>query len=142
MAPNSPIILIILMLLLICCRKEKSNDFVANEQKTIAGLLLPDTLRPIEVIDEPLENGDGVRLHRYQLDSSLYLDLEKQMRSFSSMELPFRPNEYIDNLIYDYVDDTDFGYYILKHDQEDQRDLLLIVLNKSRVELTIILSKT
>jgi len=121
---------------LIGCRKAPGNE----PKKIVADIALPITLEPFEVHDEWLSNGDGLLIHRYHLDATLYEDIEKQLNKAKASKLPFAVNLDVDNKIFDFIDDNDQGLYLITYDPEDDGGSTLVVLNYSKMELTVLMS--
>lgn len=77
-------------------------------------------------------------MHRYKIDEGLYDEIAFQLGEHKN--LPFAVEDVIDNRIYDFMDDEDSGIYRVWNDKEDPRDALLVVLDRTRMELIIMLS--
>jgi len=120
--------------LLLSCQPNKKESFNTVE---VGGLILPDTLIASEQVKEMHPNGDGYLLYNYKINRKLIEEVRPQ-KDFAS--LPFKQNEVVDNRIYDYLSDQDEGYYIIRHlDDNDPRDQMVVVLNVTRMELTILM---
>ncbi len=55
--------------------------------------------------------------------------------------MPFAGDVFIDNLILEFVEEDDDGVYLLENDEVDPRDMRLIVLNRTKMELIIMSSR-
>ncbi|MBX2897711.1 MAG: hypothetical protein KF763_19880 [Cyclobacteriaceae bacterium] len=130
------IFVFIALVLMRCGAPEKSSN--RGDTKEIGGLVLPDSLIAIDIVDESDDSGDGYLVHRYKISEENISELKLQ-REFS--RLPFKRNEVIDNRIYDYLDEGDHGYYsVIRFDKEDPRDQMIVLLNSTRMELTILMT--
>ena len=118
------------------CRNSPSN----TATKIVADIILPAPLEPFEVYDERLPNGDGLLIHRYHVDSDLYKDIEIQLNKANASKLPFQANLGIDDYIFDYVSKNDKGLYLLTYDPDYEGGSILVVLNFTKMELTILMS--
>lgn len=124
-----------------CSNKKRNLEERIVQLKTVGGVNIPVALEPTEIIDELLPNGDGRLLHRYLINEALYEDISNQL-TMEGRPLPFAENVYIDNIVYEYLDENDRGVYKLVNDQEDPRDIHLIILNETRMELIILISRS
>jgi hypothetical protein len=129
-------VVFIALVLIGCGAPEKSSN--RGGTKEIGGLILPDSLIAFDVVDETDGSGDGYLVHRYKIKEENISELKLQREFYS---LPFKKNEVIDNRIYDYLDEGDQGYYsVSRFDREDPRDQMIVVLNSTRMELTILMT--
>jgi len=124
-----------------CSFKKGKIENKLTDQKLTGGIYLPTLLEPIEVRDELLPNGDGYLVHRYSIDENLYTNILNQFEKDKIRKLPFADDIFIDNLIYEFVDDSDQGDYTITSDKEDPRDIMVVVLNSTKKELIIFNSK-
>lgn len=130
------ILLSVITFLTFCSRKKDDVNI-----KNIAGINIPENIEPAEIRNEILPNGDGYLVHRYSISVKMYEDFENQLRTLGVSELPFSDTIFVDNLIFEFVNENDEGLYRIINDEEDPRDILLTVLDKSKMELIIMLSK-
>ena len=124
-------------------KSEDDNGLASADiagKKEIAGLSLPADFEPAEVKEEWLPNGDGYLLHIYNVDVTDYEEIAAQLKLGRFKELPFTRGEVISSRIYRYMDKSDEGIYRLYNDEEDPRDAILIVLDRTRMELIILMT--
>jgi hypothetical protein len=100
---------------------------------------IPRNLYPIEELEEWCPNGDGFYLARFLIeDETLVQNLKNDILGNNGQDLPFE-GEIIDDLIIEYLDKSDQGYYLLNIDQNDPGDIKLIVLNLTTQELIFLI---
>lgn len=134
--------MLFIALFILSCSGDKSQIKTEKmEMKIVGGIHLPISLEPKEILEDWLPNGDGYLIHRYSIEKSIYNEVFNQLKNESAHDLPFEDDVFIDNLIYEFVDDTDQGVYKLINDEEDHRDMMLIVLNGTKMELIIMHSR-
>jgi hypothetical protein len=113
----------------------------SERTKFVGGIEIPEALVASVTSEEWLPNGDGYRVHVYDLDDKKTIDnILHRLEALGSKPLPFGTNEVIDNLIYDYMEEGELGSYLLQNDAEDPRDALLVVWNSTRGQLIVFLS--
>lgn len=119
-----------------------SSQSVEEEKERLFSVVtLPEEIYPIETLEDWYPNGDGYYLSRYELkDDKIYSQVRNQLKSNESFKpLPFG-DEIIDDLIFEYVDENDEGYYYLIFNRNDPRDIQMIVLNTTKKELLFLIS--
>jgi hypothetical protein len=68
--------------------------------KMVGGIEIPESLIASENSEEWLPNGDGYRLHVYDVDNKKTIgNISRQLEALDSKPLPFDTNEVIDNRI-------------------------------------------
>ena len=132
-------VIIGLLLSSISCSSQSIDD---EKKELLSTVSLPQEVRPVETTEEWYPNGDGYYLSRFSLkDDEVYYHVvdELKLDHNNLRSLPFG-DEILDNLIFEYVDDNDEGYYSLIHNKNDQRDIKMIVLNDTKRELIFFIS--
>ena len=101
----------------------------------------PSGLKEIRLVRKGGEiDGGDIMIHRYHLDAILYEDIETQLNNANASKLPFEVNLEVDNRILDFVNENDKGLYLITYDPEDDGGSILVVLNYTKMELTILMS--
>ncbi len=122
------ILLIVILMLVFCCNKQEKCC------NTLASLI--SGLHPVETVEDSYPNGDGFKLNRYSLSQKECSQAERLIKDLKYMTLPIG-DSIMDDLIFDYVSDDDEGWYVSEHNPDDERDVRLVLVNKSRLELII-----
>ncbi len=132
----------ILSLFFRCGQTTRTKKEQTLSTKEVAGILVPNSIVLLDSASEFMPNGDGYLIYRYLIDESLYSDISQQLKKKENIRsLPFKNDDVIDNLIFDFVGEKDEGSYFLENDNEDPRDILLVVLNKSKMHLVVMASR-
>lgn len=117
-----------------------SQDIEKEKTELLTAITLPEDLYPIESLEEWYPNGDGYFLTRYELKESIFNDVKSQIKQVKEIrDLPFG-DDIIDNLIFEYMEEDNKGYYYLNYNRNDPRDIKMIVLNETKKELIFFIS--
>ncbi|MGD1961871.1 MAG: hypothetical protein ACFB2Y_23655 [Fulvivirga sp.] len=117
-----------------------SQNIEQEKTELLSAIELPEDLYPIESLEEWYPNGDGYFLARYELEGAIFESAKSQIKKVEKINnLPFG-DEIIDDLIFDYVEEDDNGYYLLNYNRNDPRDIKMIVLNETKNELIFLIS--
>lgn len=130
------VLALMLPLFLVACNPPLTEE---EKQLMYGGLTIPPSIEPTVTGTDSIP-GDTTVAHKrvaysYKITQEVVDDILKQ-KIFWTLPLD---NVFVDKMIYEFMDVTDKGHYIIiPLNEKDVRDQRIILVNTTRMELTII----